>query len=79
MDIRRGFELVSDFLGGLTELLASFVAIGVLTEVLFGSGVFGVSVVTNLTNLIAHFGSNGFAGLLALLILVGLYHKPRGM
>ena len=75
MDIKRGFEVVSDFLGSLIELLASLVAVGVLAEVLFGTGVFGASVVANLTNMIAHFGSHGFAGLLALLILVGLYQR----
>ncbi|MFT4553970.1 MAG: hypothetical protein ACI9S8_002615 [Chlamydiales bacterium] len=75
MDIKRGFEVVSDFLGSLIDLLASLVAVGVLAEVLFGTGVFGASVVTNLTSMIAHFGTHGFAGLLSLLILVGLYQR----
>lgn len=75
MDLKRGFEVVSDFLGSLIDLLASLVAVGVLAEVLFGTGVFGASVVSNLTNMISHFGTNGFAGLLALLILVGLYQR----
>lgn len=75
MDIKRAFGLMTDILGGLVELLVSLVAVGVLVEILFGSGVFGVSVVSNLISLISSFGQNGFAGLLALLILIGLYYK----
>lgn len=75
MDIKKGFGLVTDILGGLIELLVSLVAVGVLVEILFGNGFFGVSVVGNLIGLISKFGENGFAGLLALLILIGLYYK----
>ena len=66
---------VSSWINGLVELLIGLVALGVLIEVLFGAGVFGVSVVSNLISLVSTFGTNGFAGLLALLILVGLYKK----
>lgn len=69
------FGLVGDWVGGLVDLFASFVALGVLAELVFGSPVFGVSVVSNLIGLVSNFGSNGFAGLLALLILIGLYKK----
>ena len=75
MDIRRAFGLVSEVLSGLIDLMASFVAVGVLTELLFGSAVFGGSVVANMTKMVSYFGDNGFAGLLALIILVGLYYK----
>ncbi len=35
---------------------------------------FGVSIVSNLIGLVGQFGANGFAGLVAMLILVGLYN-----
>ena len=44
-------------------------------EVLFGSGIFGVNVIGNLTSIINKFGESGFAGLVALLVLVGLFRK----
>ena len=59
----------------VTHLLLSFVAIGAVSEVIFGTGVFGVNVVGNLTGLINQFGESGFAGLVALLVLVGLFRK----
>jgi len=53
----------------------SFVAIGAIGEILFGSGFFGVNVISNLTAIISGFGEAGFAGLVALLVLVGLFRK----
>jgi hypothetical protein len=55
--------------------MMSFVAIGAISEVIFGSGVFGVNVISNLTSIINKFGESGFAGLVALLVLVGLFRK----
>ena len=55
--------------------MISFVAIGAISEVIFGSGVFGVNVIGNLTSIINTFGESGFAGLVALLVLVGLFRK----
>ena len=67
--------LVRTWLDDLVHLLSSFVAIGAVGEVLFGSGVFGVNVIGNLTSIIEKFGESGFAGLVALLVLVGLFRK----
>jgi hypothetical protein len=66
---------VNGWITGITEMLLNFIAVGAIVEVLFGTGVFGVSVIGNLTAIIDGFGSSGFAGLLALLFLVGLYKK----
>tara|TARA_Y100000296_G_scaffold30771_1_gene35722 strand:- start:358 stop:579 length:222 start_codon:yes stop_codon:yes gene_type:complete len=67
--------MVKGWIDDLAHLLISFVAIGVISEVLFGSGVFGVKVIGNLTSIINTFGESGFAGLVALLVLVGLFRK----
>jgi hypothetical protein len=66
---------VNEWMTGMLEMLFNFIAVGAVVEVLFGSGVFGVSVIGNLTTIIGGFGNSGFAGLLALLFLVGLYKK----
>jgi hypothetical protein len=55
--------------------MISFVTIGAVSEVIFGTGVFGVNVIGNLTSIINKFGDSGFAGLVALLVLVGLFRK----
>ena len=67
--------MVRGWMDDVTHLLLSFVAIGAVSEVIFGTGVFGVNVVGNLTGLISQFGESGFAGLVALLVLVGLFRK----
>ena len=67
--------MVKGWIDDLVHLLMSFVAVGAMSEVLFGSGVFGVNVIGNLTAIIAELGSSGFAGLVAMLVLVGLFRK----
>ena len=66
---------VKGYIDDLGHLLMSFVAIGALSEVIFGSGIFGVNVIGNLTSIINKFGESVFAGLVALLVLVGLFRK----
>ena len=67
--------LVKDCADDIAHLLLAFVAIGAVSEVIFGSGIFGVNVIGNLTAIINNFGESGFAGLVALLVLVGLFRK----
>ena len=67
--------LVKGYVDDLVHLMMSFVAIGAVSEVIFGSGIFGVNVIGNLTSIINTFGESGFAGLVALLVLVGLFRK----
>jgi len=67
--------LVKGYVDDLAHLMLSFVAIGAISEIIFGSGIFGVNVIGNLTSIINTFGESGFAGLVALLVLVGLFRK----
>ena len=67
--------MVKGYIDDLAHLMMSFVAIGAVSEVIFGTGVFGVNVIGNLTAIIDKFGESGFAGLVALLVLVGLFRK----
>ena len=67
--------IVKGYVDDLVHLLMSFVAIGAVSEVIFGTGIFGVNVIGNLTSIISKFGESGFAGLGALLVLVGLFRK----
>ena len=67
--------MVKGYVDDLAHLMMSFVAIGAVSEVIFGTGVFGVNVIGNLTSIINTFGQSGFAGLIALLVLVGLFRK----
>ena len=75
MDTKAAFAVVGEWVSGLTNMLAGFVALSVLGEIILGQPLFGVSIVGNLIGLVGQFGSNGFAGLVAMLILVGLYNN----
>ncbi len=67
--------LVKGYIDDLAQMMISLVAIGAISEVIFGSGIFGVNVIGNLTSIINTFGESGFAGLVALLVLVGLFRN----
>ena len=67
--------MVKGYIDDLAHLLLSFVAIGAVSEIIFGTGIFGVNVIGNLTSIINTFGESGFAGLVALVVLVGLFRK----
>ena len=67
--------MVKGYIDDLAHLMMSFVAIGAVAEIIFGTGIFGVNVIGNLTSIINTFGESGFAGLVALLVLVGLFRK----
>ena len=73
--MKEAISMVKVWIDDLVHLLMRFVAVGAMSEVIFGSGVFGVNVIGNLTQIINQFGSSGFAGLVAMLVLVGLFRK----
>ena len=73
--MKEAIKTVKSWIDDIAEVMLSFVAIGAVSEVLFGSGIFGVKVIGNLTSIINTFGESGFAGLVALLVLGGLFRK----
>ena len=73
--MKEVITMVKGYIDDLAHLMMSFVAIGAISEIIFGSGIFGVNVIGNLTSIINTFGESGFAGLVALLVLVGLFRK----
>ena len=73
--MKEVITMVKGYIDDIVHLLTSFLAVGAMSEVLFGSGVFGVNVIGNLTSIIGKFGESGFAGRVALLVLVGLFRK----
>ena len=73
--MKEAIKTVQSSVSDITDVMLSFVAMGAVGEVMFGSGIFGVKVIGNLTSIIGTFGESGFAGLVALLVLVGLFRK----
>ena len=75
INMKEVITMVKGYVDDLAHLMMSFVAIGAVSEIIFGTGIFGVNVIGNLTSIINTFGQSGFAGLIALLVLVGLFRK----
>jgi len=69
---------VSAFISGLTGLVMNLVALGILVEVVYGAGIFGMGIIGNVVNIINSLGTSGFTGLVALLVLASLYRGSNG-
>ena len=69
------FNMVTGFIGKMTTLFMGLLSFGIIAEVLFGSAVFGMSVIENVMDLIGMFGDNGVVGLIALVVLYNLLDK----
>jgi len=73
-------EEVKKWLGEITEIALLLIALGITFEILFGFGenvpFFG-GVVNNITVLLNELGQNGLAGLIALGIILYLFHRQR--
>lgn len=76
----RYFEQIKQWIGEITEISLLLIALGIAAEILFGSAVpvFG-GIVTNLTGLLNNLGENGLVGLVALVIILFLFHKRKAV
>jgi len=66
-------DKINESVGGLTTLVMNLLALGILVEVIYGAGIFGMGVVGNVVALINSIGSSGFVGLLSLVVLLSLF------
>lgn len=74
------FEKIKKWIGEITEISLLLIALGIVGEILFGSAlpVLG-GIVTNLTGLLNTLGENGLVGLVALAIILFLFHKRKAV
>ena len=63
------------FFSGLVGIMMSIVPVTILWYVLTGGDVWGMDVITNLTDLVNMFGTGGFTGLVVLVMLGGFFIK----
>jgi len=69
--MNKAFETVTAFIGDVTSLLKGLVVLGIVVGILFDD--FGV--IAGIGDLMSKFGDAGFAGLLALMLIVFWYKK----
>ena len=73
MNIKSIFGTIGDVIGGLAGVLGGLVSVGVLSQIVFGSGWLGIDVIGNITGIVNSFLGAGLTGLVTLVVLVGLW------
>ena len=75
MNIKSIFGSIGEVVSGLTGVLGGLVAVGVLSQIVFGSGWLGIDVIGNITSIVNNFLSAGLTGLVTLIVLVALWSE----
>ena len=70
-------KYVSGFFGGLLGIMMAIFPVTILWQVLTGTNVFGMDVITNLTSLLTALGEGGFVGLVVLVIVASFFTKGK--
>ena len=70
--MEKVFSMVNGFVGKMSKLFLTLLSFGVMAEILFGSPMLGMSVISNVMDVINVFGNNGVVGLIALVVLFQL-------
>ena len=73
MNVKTAFGYVGDVISGLTGVLGGLVAVGVLSQVVFGTGWLGIDVIGNISGIVASFLGGGLTGLVTLIVLLSLW------
>ena len=63
------------FFSGLVAIMMAVLPVTILWQVLTGTTCFGMDVIANLTAMINTFGTSGFVGLVALVIIMSFFVK----
>ena len=73
MNVKTAFRYIGDVIGGLAGVLAGLVSVGVLSQVVFGSGWLGIDVIGNISGIVSSFLAGGLTGLVTLVVLLSLW------
>ena len=73
MNVKTAFGYVGDVIGGIAAVLAGLVSVGVLSQIVFGTGWLGIDVIGNISGIVASFLGGGLTGLVTLIVLMSLW------
>ena len=73
MNVKSIFGMVGDFIGGLVSVLGGLVSVGVLSQIVFGTGWLGIDVIGNISNIVSTFLGAGLTGLITLVVLLSFW------
>ncbi len=73
MNIKNIFGMVGDTLAGIVGVLTSLVGVGIMSQIVFGTGWLGIDVVGNISGLVNTFLTGGVTGLLCLIVILSFF------
>jgi hypothetical protein len=74
------FKEAKKWIGEITEISLLLIGLGIVIEILFGSTVpFFGGIIPNLTGLLNTLGENGLVGMIALGVILYLFHKRKAL
>ena len=73
MNVKGIFTTIGETLTGITTVLGSVVGVGVMSQIIFGTGWLGIDVVGNISGLVNTFLSGGVTGLIVLLVVMSFF------
>ena len=73
MNVKSIFATIGEALSGITGVLGALVSVGILSQIVFGTGWLGIDVVGNISGLVNTFLGGGVTGLLVLIVLFSLW------
>jgi len=77
--MKEVFSQLQDWIKLVSQVGIGLIALGVIVEIVFGKGaIFGASVIGNLSEIVSDIGGeNGFVGLVAILLIMGIFQRMR--
>ena len=76
MNVKGIFGTIGEALTGITAILGSVVGVGVMSQIVFGTGWMGIDVIGNISTLVNTFLTGGVTGLIVLLVVMSFFdHK----
>ena len=73
MNVKGIFGTIGETLTGITTVLGSVVGVGVMSQIVFGTGWMGIDVIGNISTLVNTFLTGGVTGLIVLLVVMSFF------
>jgi len=73
MNVKGIFTTIGETLTGITAVLGSVVGVGVMSQIVFGTGWMGIDVIGNISTLVNTFLTGGVTGLIVLLVVLSFF------
>ena len=75
MNVKNIFGTVGETLTGITTILGSLVGVGIMSQIVFGTGWIGMDVVANISGLVNTLLTCGVTGLIVLLVVLSFMNS----